>query len=200
MSKFDILQLNIRDNGCQKHEHICQKQNYCTEIYENIDKVELVKNQPSLRTSSVSTNYTNAMINKIIEQSIYGSINTEVSKSSMHAQWTPLLDTNPCGPDGKYLWDATKSTRWNQDIQREDEHRRFDEMLRYIQSMQQNIKVQNNRTLKEVTTSTPFILPGGIYCRIENEWRGRQNSSFNMNTNTNMNMNANKNRQRNTLK
>jgi hypothetical protein len=134
------------------------------------------------------------MINKIIEQSIYGSVNSDLKRISMRAQWTPLLDTHPCGADIKYVWDATKSTRWNQDIQREDEHRRFDEMLRYILSIQQNNKIiNNNRTLKE-TNSSSLVSPGGIYCRIESDWRTRQNSTINNNNN------PNKNRQRFTLK
>jgi hypothetical protein len=192
VSTFDILQLNNRDNGCQQRQHICQTQNYLAEIYENLDKIELIKHQPSLQSTPVNTNRTNVMINKIIEQSVYGSTNSEVKKGSMRAQWTPLLDTNPCGADIKHVWDATKSTRWNQDTQREDEHRRFDEMLRHIQSIQQNNKTTNNRSLKESTSS--FISPGGIYCRIENDWRSRQNSSININNTTN------KNRQRITLK
>jgi hypothetical protein len=194
VSIFDILRLDTRNNGCKQREHICQKQNQFSEIYENLDKIELVRHHPSLRSSSIDTTRTNIMINKIIEQSIYGSINTDGKKTLMRAQWTPLLDTQPCGADIKYVWDATKSTRWNQDTQREDEHRRFDEMLRYILSIQQNNKTNNNRTLKETSSSSLFS-PGGIYCRIENDWRTRQNSSINSNNNT-----TNKNRQRITLK
>jgi hypothetical protein len=196
ITTFDILQLNNRDNACQQRQHICQTQNYRSEIYENIDRIELVKHHPSLRSSPINTNRTNIMVNKIIEQSIYGSTNnSDIKKLSMRAQWTPLLDAYPCGADVRFAWDATKSTRWNQDIQREDEHRRFDEMFRYVLSIQQNNKINNNnnRTLKE-TNSSPLVPPGGIYCRIENDWRTRQNSSINNNSNTN------KNRQRITLK
>jgi hypothetical protein len=124
------------------------------------------------------------MISKIIEQSVYGPTNTDGKRISIHAYWTPLLDTHPCGADVKYAWDATKSTRWNQDTQREDEHRRFDEMLRYILSIPQNNKTINNRTLKE-TSSSSLVSPGGIYCRIENDWRTRQNSSISSTTSTN---------------
>ncbi|CAF1901250.1 unnamed protein product [Rotaria magnacalcarata] len=198
VSTFDIFQSNIRDTGCQKREHICLSQNYLSEIYENIDKGELVKHHPSFRISRINPNYANEMINKVIEQSIFGAANTEAKKQTMRAQWTPLIDAQPYGSDIKYSWDATKSTRWNQDTQREDEHRRFDEMLRYMQSIQQNNKTPLNRTSKE-TTSSPFISPGGIYCRIENEWRTRQNSSLTNNNNNNNNA-TNKNRQRITVK
>lgn len=150
-----------------------------------------MKNHPALRTTSIEKNRTNLVVSKIIEQSIYGTMHNEGQKSLLRAQWTPLLDTRPYGADVKYIWDATKSTRWNQDTQREDEHRRFDEMLRYILSIQQNTKILSNRTLKE-TSSSSLVSPGGLYCRIENEWRTRQNSSTNSNTN--------KNRQRPTLK
>lgn len=193
ITTFDILQLNNRDNGCQQREHICSTQNLYSEIYENLDKIELLKHYPSLRTASTNLNRTDIMINKIIEQSVYGPINPGAKKSSIRAQWTPLLDTHPCGADVKYVWDSTKSTRWNQDTQREDEHRRFDEMLRYVLTLQQNIKINNNRTLKE-TNSSSLVSPGGIYCRIENDWRTRQNSSINTNNTTN------KNRQRIALK
>jgi hypothetical protein len=181
-------------NACQQREHLCQKQNYLSEIYENLDKMELIRHYPSLRSSSIDKNRPNVMVSKIIEQSVYGTTNSDGKKGCVHAQWTPLLDTHPCGADVKYAWDATKSTRWNQDTQREDEHRRFDEMLRYVLSIPQSNKTTaNNRTLKE-TNSSSFVSPGGIYCRIENDWRTRQNSSINSNTNTN------KNRPRITLK
>ncbi len=191
ISTFDIFQLNTRDNGCQQREHICSTQNQFSEIYENLDKTEIVKHHSSLQLSSVNTSCTTVMTNTIIEQSIYGSTITEGKKASLRSQWTPLLDTPPCGADIKYAWDASKSTRWNQDAQREGEHRRFDEMLRYINSIQQNNKTNNNRSLKE-TSSSSVLSPGGIYCRIENEWRTRQTSSINSN--------ANKNRQRITVK
>lgn len=130
------------------------------------------------------------MVNKVIEQSIYGSASIEGKKHTVRAQWTPLIDSQAYGADMKYSWDATKSTRWNQDAQREDESRRFDEMLRFMQSIQNN-KTSSTRTMKESLT-TSFISPGGIYCRIENEWRTRQNNSLSSTNNTN----ANKNRQR----
>ena len=193
ISSFDILHFLNRDGGCQQREHMCQTQTYLSEIYENLDKIELLKNHPMLRTSSIDKNRTNVMVNKVIEQSIYGTIQLEVQKTFLRAQWTPLLDTRPFGADVKYIWDATKSTRWNQDTQREDEHRRFDEMLRSILSIQLNNKNNGNRTLKE-TNSSSLISPGGLYCRIENEWRTRQNTSNSSTTNTG------KNRQRATLK
>ncbi|UJR35896.1 hypothetical protein I4U23_028639 [Adineta vaga] len=192
ISKFDIFQVNIRSDGCQQREHICQTQNQFSNIYENLDKEELIKNQPTLQLLSHYTNSTNLMTTKVLEQSIYGCIDMDVKKASLRAQWTPLLDTHPYGADVKYAWDATKSTRWNQDAQREDEHRRFDEMLRHIQSIQLTTKSNPNRTLKE-SNSSSFIPSGGIYCRIENEWRTRQNTPVN---NTNMN----KTRQRTALK
>ncbi len=94
----------------------------------------------------------------------------------------------------KHAWDATKSTRWNQDAQREDEHRRFDEILRHIQSIQQTTKASSTRAQKEVNPSS-LVSPGGIYCRIENEWRTRQSTPVAQSTN-----NVNRSRQRTTLK
>jgi len=186
-NSFDILQSSLRPNACQQREHICQQQNLITEIYEHIDKSELIKNYPQFRTSFINPNRTNLMINKVIEQSIFGVLsNPDQKKSFVHVQWTPLLDRQPFGPDLKYVWDASKSTRWNQDTQREDEHRRYDEMLRMLLSIQQNTKSNTNRT--------SFITPGGIYCRIEYDWRTKPNSSMNNNTN------SNKNRQRFNLK
>lgn len=194
ISSFDILHFLNREGGCQQREHICQSQNYLTEIYENLDKIELLKNHPALRLTSIDKNQTSLMISKVIEQSIYGTIHIDVvQKTFLRALWTPQLDTRPFGADVKYIWDATKSTRWNQDTQREDEHRRFDEMLRLILSIQQNNKTNVNRTLKE-TNSSSLISPGGFYCRIENEWRARQNTSNSSNSNTS------KTRQRATLK
>ena len=190
VSTFDILHISNQEAGCQKREHVCRKQNFYAEIYENLDKVELLKYHPTLRCSTININLTPDIINKVIEQSIYGSTNTNTN--TKQAQWTAFLNTHPFGSDVKYLWDATKSTRWNQDIQREDEHRRFDEMLRYIQTTQQTNKTQNTRTVKE-TTSTSFISPGGIYCRIESEWRTRQTGSMNTNNNT---LSTNRNRPR----
>ncbi|CAF0895944.1 unnamed protein product [Adineta steineri] len=187
---FDIFQLSTRHNGCQQREHICQTQNDFSEIYENLDKTELIKHHPSLQISLNNINSTNVMTSKIMEQSIYGSANPEAKKASLRSQWTPFLDSHPYGGDIKNAWDATKSTRWNQDAQREDEHRRFDEMLRHIQSTQQINKTNHNRSLKETSSSSSLLSPGGIYCRIENDWRTRQNIPIN----------TNKNRQRTTLK
>ena len=80
ISTFDILQANNRMNGCQQREHICQKQNYLSEIYENLDKMELIKHHPSLRSSSIDKNRPNVMVSKIIEQSVYGTTNSDVEK------------------------------------------------------------------------------------------------------------------------
>lgn len=189
VNSFDILQLHNGDGGCQQREHLCQTQNYLAEIYDGLDKTELLKNHPGLRTTSMEKNRTNLIVSKVIEQSIYGTVHNEGQKSLLRAQWTPLVDARPYGADVKYIWDATKSTRWNQDTQREDEYRRFDEMLRYILSIQQNNKAITSRTLKE-TNASSLISPGGLYCRIENDWRTRQNNS------TNSNSSSNKTRQR----
>jgi hypothetical protein len=178
ISSFDIFQSDNRDHGCKRRDHLCQTQNHRAKIFEGLDKNELLKYQPTLRSTPVDTSPTSHMINKVIEQSLFGSANSDGRKGSLKARWTPLLDTAPCGADIKCSWDATKSTRWNQDIQREDEHRRFEEMLRYMSSVQQNTaKVnQQHRSLKE--SSSPLVLPpGGMYCRIENDWRTRQNTT-----------------------
>ncbi|CAF0830019.1 unnamed protein product [Adineta ricciae] len=196
ISPFDIFQVNILSDGCQQREHICQTQNQFSDIYENLDKEELIKHQPALQLSLHYTNSTNLTTTKVLEQSIYGSINTDVKKAALRARWAPSLDAHPYGAEIKYAWDATKSTRWNQDAQREDEHRRFDEMLRHVQSIQHATKSVANRTLKESNFAS-FIPSGGIYCRIENEWRARQSTPVNNNSN---NVNMNKNRQRTALK
>lgn len=191
---FDIFQVNLRQTGCQQREHICQKQNLLSEVYENLEKSDLVKTHPQFRTSFINPNRTVLMINKVLEQAIYGLMtNPENKRSFLRAQWTPLLDRHPYGADIRYAWDAAKSTRWNQDTQREDEHRRFDEILRYALLIQQTNKSNVNRSLKE-SNSTSLSSPGGIYCRIEYDWRTRQNGSINNNAN------INKNRQRLTLK
>ena len=178
-TSFDIFQLDNRDHGCQKRDHLCQTQNHRAKIFDSLDKKELLKYQPTLRPTPVDTVQSNQMINKVLEHSIFGSANSDGRKGSLKAQWTPLLDAGPCGADIKCSWDATKSTRWNQDIQREDEHRRFEEMLRHMSSVQQNTNKTNHqqhRSLKEASSAL-VLSPGGMYCRIENDWRTRQNTT-----------------------
>lgn len=185
--------MNVRGGGCQQREHICQNQNQHSQIYENLDKEELLKHHPTLLLAADRSSAANLLTAKILQQSIYGSIDADAKKSSLRAQWAPLLDTAPWGAEAKHAWDATKSTRWNQDAQREDEHRRFDEMLRHIQ---QTVKAQPSRAQKEPSTSS-LVPAGGIYCRIENDWRTRQSTPNAQNSNNN---NANKARQRAALK
>lgn len=187
ITTFDILQLNSRDYGCQHRDHICQTANRDAQIFENLDKKDLIKSQTTSSTPISNPTRTNDVISKIIEQSIFSTSTNEAKKGTLQTIWTPLLDLPPCGPDIKYSWDASKSTRWNQDAQREDEHRRFDEMLRSIHVMQQNNKA-NHRSLKDTTTSNSNY-PGGIYCRIENDWRTRQSTpATNHKTRTRINL------------
>lgn len=113
----------------------------------------------------------------------------EAKKGSVRFQWTPQLDTGSAAALVKFSWDATKSTRWNQDAQREDEHRRFEAISRSISAAQQNNKNSSHRSLKESGSASTTATPG-IYFRIEHEWKNRQT----------MPMTMNKTRQRTSLK
>jgi hypothetical protein len=174
---FDVLEMHTIDRGCQQREHVCRTENRHAEILTNLDRMSLMKAHPMCCPSSTShAQRTSQTINKIIEQSLFGSINLDDKKGSLQVQWTSLLEMQPYKAEMKYTWDISKSARWNQDAQREDEHRRFDEMLRYLHAIQINTKSNSHRSLKE-TGSSYSTLPGGIYCRIENDWRCRQNTS-----------------------
>ena len=175
---FDILQTNNRHHGCQDRDHVYQTHDHAFELFEQLDKTELIKSHSKSRRASVHTERANATMASIMEQSIYGSTNHPMKKASLHAPWTHLLDAPPCGADLKYAWDATKAVRWNQDIQREDEQRRFEEIVRHLHSMQQSSKATTTRSSKESAASASAA-PGGIYCRIENEWRSRPTSTAN---------------------
>jgi hypothetical protein len=81
----------------------------------------------------------------------------------------------------KMKWDCNKPTRLNQDNQREDDLKRFREIGTYLiknKLFEENMKPNTQRSpiallmsnsVNSNNTSTNFI--GGIYCRVESQWR-----------------------------
>jgi hypothetical protein len=89
--------------------------------------------------------------------------------------------------DSKMKWDSLKPVRLNQDNQREDDLKRFREIsscLIKAKLLDENQKVNNSQKSALVNAltasyssnvSTRTNYPGGIYCRVEFEWKLRQN-------------------------
>ena len=75
--------------------------------------------------------------------------------------------------DAKMKWDQTKPARFNQDNQREDDLRRLREISGYLVKC----KLMEDKSSKLVSNSssstTTKTYSGGMYCRIENEWKQR---------------------------
>lgn len=122
---------------------------------------------------------------------------------SMHAlasQVDPInLANNSLGvfawlkSDPKMKWDQGKPIRFNQDNQREDDLRRLREISNYLvklkiggETASDNKTTSRNGAVGGSTTTvlqksimaTPnatVTYPGGMYCRIENEWKLRNN-------------------------
>lgn len=80
--------------------------------------------------------------------------------------------------DPKMKWEQTRPIRLNQDNQREDDLRR----LREISSSLVKLKIGDENktampkqgqksTANSTSSNSAAVYPGGIYCRIENEWR-----------------------------
>ena len=178
---FDIFPTTNLHHGCQDRDHLYQTHDHSFELFEQLEKTELMKHHSKSRRASVHIERATTTTLSVMERSIFGSTNHTMKKASLHAPWTHQLDAPPCGADLKYTWDATKAVRWNQDIQREDEHRRFEEIVRHLHSIQQSSKATATRPLKDSAASASMS-PGGIYCRIENEWRSRPSSTMNSST------------------
>lgn len=96
--------------------------------------------------------------------------------------------------DPKMKWDQGKPIRFNQDNQREDDLRRLREISNYLVKLKvgNDATSDNNKTtsrngaagvggstaVQKSILSVPnatVTYPGGMYCRIENEWKLRNN-------------------------
>jgi hypothetical protein len=83
-------------------------------------------------------------------------------------------------PDLRKKWDSTRQARWNQDNQREDDTKRFREILDCLHLFKQKL-------LQEKSSSSVHSIrykqqqhrdyQAGYYCRIENDWRQRQSQN-----------------------
>ena len=175
---FDVLRTNNRDDGCQQRDHLCQSQTHSTQIFQKLDKTEFIKSTSNLLSSILAEKRTAELVNKAMEQSIFGSPSIDGRKGTLKFQWTPQMETGSAAAQIKFSWDSTKSTRWNQDAQREDEHRRFENIVRSMNAAQQSNKSAAHRSLKE-SGSISLVPSIGLYYRIENEWRNRQNTPLN---------------------
>lgn len=60
-------------------------------------------------------------------------------------------------------WDSTKSMRYNQDSQRQEDLRRMRQIVQYLTSLRVEIDKNPKQKLKEFS--------GGIYCQVEQQWR-----------------------------
>ena len=90
--------------------------------------------------------------------------------------------------DSKMKWDSLKPTRLNQDNQREDDLKRFREIssclikAKLLDENQKANSSQKSSLVGALTASfnsnpnTRTNYPGGIYCRVEFEWKLRQNT------------------------
>lgn len=111
---------------------------------------------------------------------------------SLIGQIDPLNVVNGLGVftwlrvDPKRKWDQTKPIRFNQDNQREDDLRRLREISSYLVKCKlvgESLKPQGERSpianalavsnSSSNTTTNTYL--GGMYCRIENEWKHRHN-------------------------
>ncbi|CAF0742151.1 unnamed protein product [Didymodactylos carnosus] len=210
--------------GCQNGDHVLDDASeQLTKLNKSESLLKLIKQQQTMKQlpdTAIKQNF----LFQVIEQSLYTNntltnssslitLNTPntmtmvgmIGKKPSRSLWTYLIDTNPFGPNLKYQWDACKSTRWNQDTQREDEHRRNDVMLRYIQNEQMaKSTINRNVQTKDLSlsnTNTPSVnFPGGFYCRIENDWRMRTSNTTTANNSNKDSPNSSllnlKNRQR----
>lgn len=95
--------------------------------------------------------------------------------------------------ENKQNWDMNKGTRLNQDNQRESDLKRFREISKYIikaklldemcKKMSERAPISNillvslSASSNSINTTSSQLnnIPGGFYCRIENEWRQRNN-------------------------
>ena len=85
--------------------------------------------------------------------------------------------------DNKMKWDILKATRLNQDNQREDDMKRFREISNYL--IKAKLIIENQKPAPQRSPIANLIssynpnqitsYAGGIYCRVENEWKQRIN-------------------------
>jgi hypothetical protein len=85
--------------------------------------------------------------------------------------------------DNKMKWDLLKATRLNQDNQREDDMKRFREISNYL--IKAKLIIENQKPTSQRSPIASLIssynpnqitsYAGGIYCRVENEWKQRIN-------------------------
>ena len=89
--------------------------------------------------------------------------------------------------DNKMKWETSKSVRMNQDNQREDDLKKFREISSYLIKTKLLDEYQKPATQKStianiliqqlnstVNTANVNLYPGGIYCRVEAEWKQRK--------------------------
>jgi len=88
--------------------------------------------------------------------------------------------------DPKMKWDQTKPIRLNQDNQREDDLRRLREISNYLlrfkigdESKSGGVSSRPSggpqKSALSSSNASSSVYPGGMYCRIENEWKQRNN-------------------------
>ena len=84
----------------------------------------------------------------------------------------------------KMKWDCSKPVRYNQDNQREDDLKKFREISSYLIKAKLIDEYQkppalkssiSNLLVQQQNTTSSISSPGGMYCRIENEWKIRRN-------------------------
>ncbi len=86
----------------------------------------------------------------------------------------------------KMKWDCSKPIRFNQDNQREDDLKKFREISNYLIRAKLIDEYQKPPALKssiasllmqqqQQNVSNLVSSPGGMYCRVENEWKIRRN-------------------------
>ncbi|XP_077863769.1 SANT and BTB domain regulator of class switch recombination-like, partial [Saccoglossus kowalevskii] len=69
----------------------------------------------------------------------------------------------------RHKWDSMRSLRWNQDAQREEDSRRMSELISYLTKLRSANEKQDKSRSKEH--------PGGIFCRIDAQFRSSQQMS-----------------------
>ncbi|ESO96288.1 hypothetical protein LOTGIDRAFT_174905 [Lottia gigantea] len=65
----------------------------------------------------------------------------------------------------KSTWDSGRSTRFNQDAQRQEDHRRMKQICLFLTKLRLNTDKSEKPARKEVS------YPGGLFCRIEAQWK-----------------------------
>jgi hypothetical protein len=84
--------------------------------------------------------------------------------------------------DVRKKWDSTRQARWNQDNQREDDTKRFREIVDFLhlfklKVLQEKTSAPATRYKQQQQSQQQRDYQAGYYCRIENDWRQRQTQS-----------------------